>query len=108
MINLDLTGKRAVVTGASLGIGEACVKMLADHGAEVCFCARTPESVEKLSSHANEKGSIKGYIADMGQKNSTQDFIEKILHELTSDCAGLIMTMSCEDILYSAIQRETD
>ena len=28
MINLDLTGKRAVVTGASLGIGEATVKML--------------------------------------------------------------------------------
>ena len=81
MINLDLTGKRAVVTGASLGIGEACVKMLADHGAEVCFCARTPESVEKLSSHANDKGSIKGYIADMGQKESTQVFIEKILHE---------------------------
>ena len=26
MINLDLTGKRAVVTGASLGIGEATVK----------------------------------------------------------------------------------
>ena len=29
MINLDLTGKRAVVTGTSLCIGEATVKMLA-------------------------------------------------------------------------------
>ena len=27
MINLDLSGKKAVVTGASLGIGEATVKM---------------------------------------------------------------------------------
>ena len=50
MINLDLTGKRAVVTGASLGIGEATVKMLAEHGADVSFCARTPESVDKLVS----------------------------------------------------------
>ena len=41
MINLDLKGKRAVVTGASLGIGEATVKMLAEHGADVLFCART-------------------------------------------------------------------
>ena len=37
MINLDLSGKRAVITGASLGIGEATVKMLAEHGANVVF-----------------------------------------------------------------------
>ena len=47
MINLDLSGKKAVVTGASLGIGEATVKMLAEHGADVFFCARTEESVQK-------------------------------------------------------------
>ena len=33
MIDLDLAGKRAVVTGASLGIGAAVVKELADMGA---------------------------------------------------------------------------
>ena len=33
MLDLSLQGKRAVVTGASLGIGEAVVKMLSDHGA---------------------------------------------------------------------------
>ena len=40
MLDLSLKGKRAVVTGASLGIGEAVVKMLSDHGASVTFCAR--------------------------------------------------------------------
>ena len=50
MINLDLTGKRAVVTGASLGIGEATVKMLAEHGADVSFCARSSESIDRLAS----------------------------------------------------------
>ena len=40
MLDLSLQGKRAVVTGASLGIGEAVVKMLSDHGASVTFCAR--------------------------------------------------------------------
>ena len=34
MIDLDLSGKRALVTGASLGIGEAVVKLLADHGVQ--------------------------------------------------------------------------
>ena len=37
MIDLNLAGKRAVVTGASLGIGEAVVKLLAEHGADVVF-----------------------------------------------------------------------
>ena len=36
-MDLNLEGKRAVVTGASLGIGEASVRMLADHGADVSF-----------------------------------------------------------------------
>ena len=40
MINLNLSGKRAVVTG-KLSIGAAIVKMLAEHGAQVEFCARS-------------------------------------------------------------------
>ena len=79
MINLDLTGKKAVVTGASLGIGEATVKMLAQHGAEVFFCARTEESVNKLSATKINQGTIKGFVTDMGNKDSTQDFIDNIL-----------------------------
>ena len=85
MINLDLKGKRAVVTGASLGIGEATVKMLAEHGADVSFCARTAESVEKLSAYETTDGSIKGFVADMGQKDSTENFINSVLAEGTVD-----------------------
>ena len=51
MIDLSLEGKKAVVTGASLGIGAAVVKMLADQGASVTFCARTKDSVEELSKY---------------------------------------------------------
>ena len=46
MLDLSLKGKRAVVTGASLGIGEAVVKMLSDHGASVTFCARNKDSIK--------------------------------------------------------------
>ena len=79
MMDLNLNGKRAVVTGASLGIGEAVVKMLAEHGAEVIFCARSEKGVNELSDHAIEKGSISGYVADMGEAESTNGFIEKVL-----------------------------
>ena len=78
-MNLDLTGKRAVVTGASLGIGEATVKLLAQHGADVFFCARTDEAVTELADTETEIGSINGIVADMGEKESTQNFIDEVL-----------------------------
>jgi 3-oxoacyl-[acyl-carrier protein] reductase len=78
MMDLDLKDKRAVVTGASLGIGEAVVKMLAEHGADVSFCARNPEAVNMLSSFEPANGSIKGFVADMGKKESTDSFIESV------------------------------
>ena len=76
MIDLDLTGHRAVVTGASLGIGEATVKLLADQGASVAFCARDPENVEKLSAYQPAGGgSVEGYVADMASAESIEQFL---------------------------------
>ena len=80
MIDLDLSGKNAVVTGASLGIGQATVKLLADHGANVSFCARNAEAVDALASYRPPDGSgaVSGYIADMGDKDSTEQFLDAI------------------------------
>ena len=77
MVNLDLTGRRALVTGASLGIGEATVKMLADHGAAVAFCARSQEGVDALAAYRppSGEGSVKGYVADMGDADATAAFL---------------------------------
>ena len=47
-MDLDLTGHRAVVTGASVGIGAETVRVLAAHGADVAFCACTPDAVDAL------------------------------------------------------------
>ena len=57
-MDLNLEGKRAVVTGASLGIGEASVKMLAEHGADVSFCARNKEAVDALSTEKIKKPRV--------------------------------------------------
>ena len=75
MIDLNLEGKRAVVSGASLGIGEAVVMELADIGAEVIFCARSADAVSKLSGYAD---NVTGLIADMGNRDSTEAFLDQV------------------------------
>ncbi|MCJ7794365.1 MAG: SDR family oxidoreductase [Methanoregulaceae archaeon] len=45
----DLSGKVAIVTGASAGIGLATAKLLAGHGVKVALVSRSKEKLEKIS-----------------------------------------------------------
>lgn len=44
-MDLNLTGKRAIVTGATRGIGRAIVDRLAAEGCDIAFCARAQDGV---------------------------------------------------------------
>ena len=83
MIDLDLTGKRAVVTGASLGIGAATVRALADQGAHVSFCARDPDNVATLAGYRPPSGAgqVRGLAADMADAASVDAFLGAVLSE---------------------------
>ncbi len=87
MQNTDLTGKRAVVTGASLGIGAATVRMLADMGATVSFCARDAAAVNELASYQppSGTGSVIGLQADMGNGESVSEFLGRVEAGGTTD-----------------------
>ena len=87
MLDTDLSGRRAVVTGASIGIGAATVTMLADHGADVVFCARGQEAVEQLAAYrpAAGQGSVHGVVADMGRAESVAEFLAEVDRRGTVD-----------------------
>jgi 3-oxoacyl-[acyl-carrier protein] reductase len=80
MIDLDLSGKRAVVTGASLGIGAAAVRALADQGAQVSFCSRAPDNVQALADYRppSGEGSVRGFTADMADRGSVDQFLDAV------------------------------
>jgi 3-oxoacyl-[acyl-carrier protein] reductase len=80
MIDLDLSGRRAVVTGASLGIGAAAVRALADQGADVWFCSRGADNVAALAGHAPARGGgrVRGFPADMADRASVDAFLDAV------------------------------
>jgi 3-oxoacyl-[acyl-carrier protein] reductase len=80
MLDTDLSGRRAVVTGASVGIGAATARLLADHGARVAICARGGDAVEALAAYRPPagEGSIEGLVADMGDAASVAAFLDAV------------------------------
>lgn len=52
----DLTGKTAIVTGGTKGIGLAISLMLADHGADVVVAARTAQDCEDTAKQIESMG----------------------------------------------------
>ena len=56
-MDLGIDGKRAIVCGASKGLGRACAEALAREGAAVTICARSATTLEET---ANAIGELNG------------------------------------------------
>lgn len=49
-MRVDLTGKTALITGASRGIGEAAARIMAKYGARVVLAARSKSDIERIAA----------------------------------------------------------
>ena len=75
----DLTGKVALVTGASRGIGESSARLLADNGAHVIVTSRNADDCQSVVDSIAESGATaEAHACDMG---SMED-IDRLFSEI--------------------------
>jgi len=82
-MDLGLKGKRAAVTGSSMGIGYAIAEALAREGCNVALAARDESrltaAVEKLSGYGTK---ISGVPCDLSAEDGCRTFVEHAVDDL--------------------------
>ena len=75
----DLTGKTAIVTGSSRGIGRAIAEQLAAHGANVVISSRTQEDCDTVAEGINAKGAGRAVAiaASISSKQALEELAAK-------------------------------
>ena len=84
-MNLGLTGKNAVIMGASKGIGKSIALSLADEGANLAICARGEEALRAAETELKQQGvNVFASSCDVGNQESLNGFLENARSSLGS------------------------
>jgi NAD(P)-dependent dehydrogenase (short-subunit alcohol dehydrogenase family) len=80
-MQIDLHGKRAIVTGSTAGIGFAIARGLAETGAAVVLNGRSESSVEaarKRLMQALPQAKVEAVAADLGTAEGVKAFVKRV------------------------------
>ena len=76
-MDLGLTGKVALVTGGSKGIGKAVARGLIEEGAKVAICARTRSELDAAAAElAKPKGDVFAVAGDLTREADVKKIVE--------------------------------
>ena len=79
-----LSGKTAIVTGASRGIGAAIAQRLCETGANVVICSRSADAIAQVADTLQSKGhTVHAIAADISEKTDVESLLEKTLSQFS-------------------------
>ncbi|MCL5042160.1 MAG: SDR family oxidoreductase [Gammaproteobacteria bacterium] len=112
-MNIDLSGKRVIVTGASRGIGRAIAKAFAAEGAHVAICARNEEAIRETGQEleagaaaviarpvdVTDTAAVQAFVAEIAQ---AWGGVDVLVNNAGQGKGGNLDTLTAEDILEHA------
>lgn len=112
-MNIDLSGKRVIVTGASRGIGLAIAQAFATEGARIAICARSEEAViatgkaleataQAVIARAVDVTDTKGVKAFVAEIVETWGGVDVLINNAGQGKGGNLDTLTPEAILEHA------
>jgi len=105
---IELSGKTALITGATRGIGRAIADAFLDAGAHVVLTGTKPDEIEQLSA-SNNNPQEKWLMADFNTKDGIDSFIYELMKMDTIDIcvnnAGINIIKPYEEYSFEEYQR---
>ena len=81
-MDLGLSKKKVVISGATRGIGRAIAETFLDEGACVAFCARKGDEVAEAEAALKKKGIAHGAVCDVRNGDSYRDWLATAVEKL--------------------------
>lgn len=110
MIEIDLSGRTALVTGAGRGIGEEIADRFAQAGADIIAVARTESEIEETVERVEAEHGVEGLAVptDLAEEDEIDALVQKsvetfgvpeiLVNNAALNLAGPLLDMPIEDV----------
>lgn len=99
-MDLQLSGKRAIVTGGSSGIGKAIARGLAAEGAHVVVAAREPRRLEDAAAEIGR--GTDGRVLAIAVDTAEQESVDRLVEQAVAEFGGVDILVNSAATPWSA------